>query len=348
MHEVPPTLLHELRSRSATLDVDDDWPAAQLQCCADAGVFAWFVDKDWGGQQLDDAELAAAYVELAAACLTTTFVITQRTAACHRIAASSNDALRRRLLPDLVSGRSFATVGISHLTTSRRHVAPVLRAEPTPHGFLLDGYTPWVTGCDRADTLVVGAVLPDGHHQVLLAVDARSPGLAIGPPARLVGLNASRTGPVQCRQVAVDEGGLIAGPSSHVMALGTGTRTGGWQTSALAVGLAQAAIEGLEHEAVQRTDLAAPAAALRGDWRQLRSDLFAAAGGEPTCGNEVLRARANSLALRASQAALAAAKGAGYVDGHPAGRWCRESLFFLVWSCPQPVMAANLCELAGL
>jgi hypothetical protein len=26
----------------------------------------------------------------------------------------------------------------------------------------------------------------------------------------------------------------------------------------------------------------------------------------------------------------------------------REALFFLVWSCPQPVMQANLCELAGL
>jgi hypothetical protein len=54
------------------------------------------------------------------------------------------------------------------------------------------------------------------------------------------------------------------------------------------------------------------------------------------------------LALRTSQAALAAAKGVGYVVGHPAGRWCREALFFLVWSCPQGVMTANLCELAGM
>ncbi len=32
----------------------------------------------------------------------------------------------------------------------------------------------------------------------------------------------------------------------------------------------------------------------------------------------------------------------------PAGQWCREALFFFVWSCPQSVMAANLCELAGI
>jgi len=54
------------------------------------------------------------------------------------------------------------------------------------------------------------------------------------------------------------------------------------------------------------------------------------------------------LALRATQAALASAKGAGYLAGHPAGRWCREALFFLVWSCPAPVLQANLCELAGI
>jgi hypothetical protein len=61
-----------------------------------------------------------------------------------------------------------------------------------------------------------------------------------------------------------------------------------------------------------------------------------------------IRGRANSLALRSAQAALAATKGSGYVRGHPAGRRCREALFFLVWSCPQPVTSATLCELGRL
>ncbi|MCH5377023.1 MAG: acyl-CoA dehydrogenase, partial [Planctomycetes bacterium] len=104
----------------------------------------------------------------------------------------------------------------------------------------------------------------------------------------------------------------------------------------------------METEAEQRNELSDPARALRSDWQQLRDDLLKAADGDPVCTNEQLRRRANSLALRATQAALASAKGAGYVLGHPAGRWCREALFFLVWSCPQPVMEANLCDFAGL
>ena len=61
-----------------------------------------------------------------------------------------------------------------------------------------------------------------------------------------------------------------------------------------------------------------------------------------------LRGAANGLVMRAAQAAVTAAKGAGFVAGHPAERLARESFFFLVWSCPQAVAAATLCELAGL
>src|SRR5213079_2877654 len=116
----------------------------------------------------------------------------------------------------------------------------------------------------------------------------------------------------------------------------------------LAIGVASAAIDFLKAESALRSELVAPTSSLHEEQRELESDLLFLAAGEPICSNEELRTRANSLVLRAAQAALAAAKGTGYVVGHPAGRWCREALFFLVWSCPQLVMAANLCELAGL
>ncbi|MEX2559975.1 MAG: acyl-CoA dehydrogenase, partial [Pirellulales bacterium] len=104
----------------------------------------------------------------------------------------------------------------------------------------------------------------------------------------------------------------------------------------------------LETEAARRSDLVAAAEGLREEHLALEGDLLAAASGRGQCAADVLRSRANSLALRAAQGALTAAKGSGYVVGHPAGRWCREALFFLVWSCPRPVMSAMLCELAGL
>src|SRR5690606_19576549 len=110
------------------------------------------------------------YLALSEACLTTTFVITQRMGAVQRIAGSENHQLQAELLDDLVRGDTFATVGISHLTTSRRHLArPVLQAEPSGSGFVLNGFSPWVTGTPWADYFVVGATLDDGR-QILTVV----------------------------------------------------------------------------------------------------------------------------------------------------------------------------------
>jgi alkylation response protein AidB-like acyl-CoA dehydrogenase len=170
----------------------------------------------------------------------------------------------------------------------------------------------------------------------------------VAEPLPLIGVSASATGPVYLDGVEVADEWRIAGPMPNVMTSGVGAGTGGIETSTLAIGLTQAAIDYLHGESKCRGDLRQPLDALRTEHQILRDDLLALARGNSSCTKESLRQRANSLALRATEAALAAAKGSGYVIGHPAGRWCREALFFLVWSCPQPVAAANLCELAGI
>jgi alkylation response protein AidB-like acyl-CoA dehydrogenase len=341
-------LAKELTARADALDASGLWPGEQLRLCGESGVFRWFLPQAWGGFAWSDRDVIRGYLGLSAACLTTTFIITQRTGACRRILASENEALKGRLLPDLASGRSFATVGISHLTTSRRHLArPVLSARATPEGFVLDGFSPWVTGGVHAQTIVTGATMEDGR-QILVALPTDTAGIEAAGPARLVGLSASYTGEVRLQNVHVPRALLLAGPVENVMSTGLGARTGGLETSTLAVGLATAAIGHLAQQAVERPDLKEPAAGLQRERDQLETDLLTMSGGTQVCSAEEIRTRANSLVLRATQAALMAAKGTGYVAGHPTGRWCREALFFLVWSCPQGVLAANLCEWASV
>jgi alkylation response protein AidB-like acyl-CoA dehydrogenase len=348
-------LCARLVNLATALDRDGVWPAEQLQLCGDAGVFEWFVPEEHGGQGWSEADLLRGYVQLAAACLTTTFIITQRVGAMQRLAAGDSDFARRELLRDLIAGRTFATVGISHLTTSRQHLTrPVLRASEQADGFVLEGYSPWVTGAEFAQHVVLGATLDDGR-QILVCLPTDLPGVRIEPAPPLVGLSASHTGPVHLEQVAIARRWLLAGPVHEVMKQGLGARTGGSQTSALAIGLATAAITFIEQQSAARADLGEPASALAVERDELIDAMIRLCGHHPeerasacVANTSELRARANSLALRASQAALAAAKGAGYRLGHPAGRWCREALFFLVWSCPQGVLQANLCELAGI
>jgi alkylation response protein AidB-like acyl-CoA dehydrogenase len=342
-----------LSERAIEMDRSGLWPAEQLRLCGEYGVYEWFVDPAWGGQGWGDEQLVRGYLALSAACITTTFILTQRTGACRRIEGCSNELLKQRLLPGIASGELFGTVGISHLTTSRRHLGrPVLTAERTPGGFRLTGMSPWVTGGHAADVITIAAVLVEGDqvtdNELIIAAPTDTPGLTIAEPLPLIGVSASSTGPVNLDGAEISDEWLIAGPQPNVMASGLGGATGSYETSTLAIGLAKAAIDFLAAEAAKRPDIGEPMEALRAEHTGLLNDLLAVARGNSSCTKESLRQRANSLVLRATQAALSAAKGSGYVVGHPAGRWCREAMFFLVWSCPQAVSAANLCELAGI
>ena len=342
-------LCDRLRMAASQVDQQGKWPAEQLRWCAQAGVFRWFIPTTYGGWQWSERQILDGYLALSQACLTTTFVLTQWHAACRRILASSNQGLQQRLLPAMARGDLLVTVGISHLTTSRQHIArPVLAAElQTDCSLILDGYSPWVTGGSAADVLVLGATLDDGR-QVLCAVPREQAGVVASPGQRLVALTASCTDQVQLNRVPVAAEDIVAGPVTNVMTAGSGGGAGGLQTSTLAVGVALASVAFLQQQAEQRSDLEPVASKLHQDCQTLTALLVALTDGEQPVTPAELRQRANSLALRASQAALSAAKGAGFVADHLAGRLAREALFFLVWSCPQPVVAANLCELAQL
>jgi alkylation response protein AidB-like acyl-CoA dehydrogenase len=325
-----------------------DWPAESLSLCGQAGVYRWFLPTDQGGFGWSDVDQTRGYLRLAQADLTTTFIITQYMGAIRRIAGSVNPAPASRWLEDLMSGKAFGTVGISHLTTSRRHLGkPALAASERGDRFQLDGFSPWVTGAPHADVFVVGATLEDGR-EILAAVPSSQAGLTAGSGANLVALSASCTDRVSFDSVCVDAEMVLAGPVENVMKTGVGAGTGGLQTSTLAIGLARAAVEFLVQEAARRADLQEATDELSAEVDQLEDVLLRAVGGDESCDAANLRGQANRLVLRTTQAAMTAAKGAGFVEGHPVGRWCREALFFLVWSCPQPVAQAHLCELAGI
>ena len=322
------------------------WPKTQLGLCAKYGVFKWFLEEKDGGFGWSDQDLALGYLALGSACQTTTFVITQRTGACQKIAQSLNDYARSQLIPNLLIGAHFSTVGISHLTTSKQHLGqPVLRAVKTQKGFMLNGFTPWVTGAAHADTIVVGAECQDGR-QIIMVVPTHIPGVKIVPADQLVAFSSSQTSRVNFEEVEVDIKWLLVGPARNVMGRRIGGQTGGYQTSTLALGLARAAIEFILGESQTREDLVVPAEALNSQWYTLRETLLNSVSGREVADAEYLRQECNSLVLRATQSSLVIAKGTGFLSSHPASRWCREALFFLVWSSPQSLINRQLYQLA--
>jgi alkylation response protein AidB-like acyl-CoA dehydrogenase len=338
-------VLQALRERAGAADAETVWPGESVALLRQAGVMGWCIPRTYGGAERQGADLLAGYEKLAAACLTTCFILSQREGACRRIRDHGRPELSEELLPALARGERFATVGLSHLTTSRQHGKPSLVATTAGDHFVLDGSMPWVTGAAHADYLVTGAVVEDGR-QILLVLPRQTPGVRVGPPLDLMALAGSLTADMFCDHVRVDRRWLLAGPAERVLTPGR-AGTGGLETSCLALGLTTAAIQYLQGEAVARPELATSTDRLDKTRQALRTELhhLAEHGGPPESAL-TLRARANALVLRATQAALTASKGTGFLRHHPAQRWARQAMFFLVWSCPRPAAEATLAYLA--
>ncbi|MAG94176.1 MAG: isovaleryl-CoA dehydrogenase [Planctomycetaceae bacterium] len=299
-------LLGFLRAESGSLETPGAWPSEQMQHLARAGVTGWRVPKQWAGSDLSPPALLSGYEKLTQACLVTTFVLTQQDAACHRIRGSDAQAVKELLLPRIVSGEIFVTVGISHLTTSGQHLSrPAVEVRETDRGYVLNGTAPWVSGAVHADYIVNGGTLPDGR-QVLAAVPTDTPGLEACTPANMLALNASKTGPLSLNDVEIDRELLIAGPIENVMKHGQGG-TGSLTTSAVAIGAAGGSLSRLRIEAENRPELTEILDSLTREHQVLRDDLFQAASDE--CDDarfamQAIRKRANSLVVRSAQFSL--------------------------------------------
>jgi alkylation response protein AidB-like acyl-CoA dehydrogenase len=346
------SLLIELEELAGQLESSaEEWPTVQIKSLTETGVLGWVIPKQYGGAEISQTELTAGYEKLATACLTTAFVLTQRNGACQRIAGCENNDLKADLLPDLCSGETFATVGVSHLTTSRQYLKkPAVQVRLTDSDVIFNGTVPWVTGANHADYIVTGGTCDDGT-QVLATVPTAHHGITLNQPTRLLALNASQTGSVELQDVDIPRRFLIAGPIEGVMKRGTGGGTGSLTTSSLAIGAAECSLNRLKQETENRPDLVEIYEPMAAERKTLSVDLLQAAAAissesNPALQMESIRQRANSLVIRAAQASLGAAKGAGFVHGHPAERAVREAMFFLVWSCPQPVLTAALREFA--
>ena len=327
-----------LADLATATDADGPWRSGAFAILARSGALAGFIPEDCGGTAAPEPARLTLLAAIAARCLTTALVLTQWAAAC-RIIAGGTAGVRSARLPALARGDTPTTVGISQLTTSRRHLAaPALTATPVADGWRVSGQCPWVTGADSSDTIVTGAVGPGGDP-LFFVVPTAAPGIDIAAPMKLLALSGSRTSSVTLRDVA---------PADVILPAAAAARTGGLATTALAVGATRAAVALLDDEARGRPALQPVAHGLRSEATRLWGDVLETAAAGPAAAAEGLRTRANGLVVRAAQAALTASKGAGFVAGHPAERLVREASFFLVWSCPHAVSAAVLCELAGL
>ena len=297
-----------------------------------AGGGRWGVPPEFGGDGLDPLALHEKYESLAAASLAVTFVLTQHDGAVGYLAAADGFG---DLLTDYASGRRLASVGISHLTTSR---GGGVTARLDGGGLALDGLVPWSTAADVADDVVVAATCEDGRQVLALVHPKADAGVEVPPPPPIVALAATRTGTIRLDHVRLPRDRLVA-VGHGVLARRDGKLPIG--QAFLALGHARGAVDLIRDADAETADQ------LTGELSDVRHRVIEHVGeaSPDTAEGDRLRGETILLAQRACLAAVAVYKGAALVNDHPAQRLAREALFLLVWSCPGPVRDCTLQRL---
>jgi butyryl-CoA dehydrogenase len=338
-------LCAQLADEDRQADLAGTWPDTIWSLVKNAGASKWSLPSEYGGTAVSRPLLVQRYAQLAGGSLTAVFILSQHDAAIRRLVAAGNSTADHWLRA-VAEGRAFVTVGISHLTTSRR--SGVSATEIASGEYRLTGAMPWVTAALAADLFVTGAVLDD-RRQMFLALPANRPGVSVRPSFLLAAVQASCTAEVSLDDVRVEASDLLAGPALDLSSQPGAVGTAGLETSALALGQAHAALEAIVKLAPERSELTEPLEVLCDHWRmQWRQLMALARGARDAISASQLRTQANGLVLRATQAYLTASKGTGFLRTEPAQRWARQALFFLVWSCPAPVANAAIRDLAGI
>ncbi|GAB3707123.1 acyl-CoA dehydrogenase [Corynebacterium nasicanis] len=274
--------------------------------------------------------------EIAAVDLSVAFGVWAHTMVITYLREADTDYVRY-VLPALENGSRPGVTGMAPAFKEAAGAGTIdLTATPTEDGYLLNGKLAWASNLADDAVIVTAARTPAGER-LLVVFDGCAPGVTLGTPFALLGLNATSSAGVTLENVPVPEGqvlsrdfeGFIAAVRPTFLIL---------QTSEC-LGVADAAIDAAATRLTGVNEvLTEDVARVRAEVTHLiqTQELIASVLDD---GATVDRVKLLELRLAAARAAVDAtalevrvAGGAGYAQSSPASRRFREAAFIPVQS----------------
>jgi alkylation response protein AidB-like acyl-CoA dehydrogenase len=315
------------------------------------GEMGWLgipVPEAWGGAGMDALAYAIAIEEIGRVWGSLGLIVAAHTSlGCGPILLAGTDDQKREFLVPMASGAVLGAYGLTEpgsgsdaggLRTTAR------RTDDDSGDWILDGSKRFITNAGQAGTYVVAArtgSADDGTARIsALIVPAASPGFSVGRLEEKLGLHASATGELRFDAVRVPAGNLLGEEGEGFKTFLRILDGGRISIGALALGLAQAALDAAvpyvreRHQfgkpigtfqavAFRIADMAteieaARALVYRAAWLRDQGRDFGLAAAQA-------KLFASEVAARATDAALLAHGGYGYVDDYPVGRFMRDA-----------------------
>jgi alkylation response protein AidB-like acyl-CoA dehydrogenase len=340
----------ELAPKAAAYERAERFPREVFGLLGDAGLLGLPFGEDVGGGGQPYEVYLQVLEELAARWATVALGISVHTLACFPVDRFGTEAQRRNLLPEMVGGPLLGAYCLSEAHAGSDPAAMRATAKADGDGWVASGEKAWVTHGGQADfysTFLrtpddVGAGAGGGRRQGISCFHLTPdlPGLSAARPEEKMGLTGSTTAAIHLDDVPIAADRLVGEPGQGLAIALAALDSGRLGVSAVAVGLAQSALDLavgyageretfgrpiLEHQGVAFL-LADMAAAVE----SARATYLAAArrkdAGKPFSRQaSIAKLVATDAAMKVTTDAVQVLGGAGYTRDHPAERYMREA-----------------------
>ena len=268
--------------------------------------------------------------------------VSVHTLACGPVDRFGTPEQREQWLPEMVGGRLLGAYCLSEAHAGSDPAAMRARAVRDGEGWVASGEKAWVTHGGHADFYSSFLRTPDDGDAAISCFHLTPdlPGFTAAPPEQKMGLTGSTTAAMRLDDVAVPAGRMVGDPGRGLAIALSALDSGRLGVSAVAVGLAQSALDvavgyALEREAFGRrivdhqgvafllADMAAAVESARATYlvAARRKD----AGRPYSRQASIAKLVATDAAMKVTTDAVQVLGGAGYTRDHPAERYMREA-----------------------
>lgn len=258
----------KIAPRAAEIDKKGEFPWDILELFKKNGFLGVFFPEEYGGTGGQMTSACIISEEIAKACVNSASILGTSALSSLNILHGGSEEQKNRFLPKLVTGESFCAVAMTEPNAGSDIGSLETKAVPDGDHYVLNGTKIFCTNAELADIILVFAKTNPAEKQKgisIFAVEKGTPGFNLGRKEDKMGTRAISAWEIILEDCRVHKDNLLGGK----VGLGfiTGMKTLDYaraMSAAIAVGLAQGALDYAVRYAKERIQFGRPIASFQG------------------------------------------------------------------------------------
>ncbi|MFN8228526.1 MAG: acyl-CoA dehydrogenase family protein [Mycobacterium sp.] len=233
---------------------DETYPDGVFAQLGAAGLLSLPQPEEWGGGGQPYEVYLQVLEEIAARWAAVAVAVSVHSLSSHPLLTFGTDEQKQRWLPGMLSGEQIGAYSLSESQAGSDAAALSCKATRDDTGYTLNGAKAWITHGGKADFYTLFARTGEGSRGVsCFLVPGDLPGLSFGKPEDKMGLHAVPTTSAFYDNAHVDTDRLIGAEGQGLPIAFSALDAGRLGIAAVAVGIAQAALDEAVRYANERT-----------------------------------------------------------------------------------------------